>query len=157
MASPPRADRQTTIRLPSATYDRLAHAAGLSGSSVGEEIRRRLVASFGPVRSPRPDEKTRELLDVIEGMAAEVEDSFPPWHEDAGSYRAFVTALVRWLQRYEPKGDTALKPKPGTELLFRRRSPTVQSVATLLIGLAKSIVAGLAEAEELAEAQTEER
>ena len=123
MAAPTRADRQTTIRLPSAYYDLLADAADLSGTSVGEEIRRRLMETFGPISEPHIDEKTRELLNLTAVMAQEVEEYLPPWHQDPGSYLVFVTALTEWLQQYKLEGDAALKPKPTAERLFGRRAP----------------------------------
>jgi hypothetical protein len=148
MAAPTRADRQTTIRLSSNTYDLLADDAELNGRSVGEEMRRRLEASFASSRSPDVDAKTRQLLDVIAVMAQDLEESFPAWHADAGSYQAFARALVRWLRRYEqPPGDASLKPKPGTELLFSRRGPTLENVVMMLIGAANSYVAASDEAE----------
>jgi hypothetical protein len=142
MAARTRADRQTTIRLPSEVYEQLSINADLRGSSVGEEIRRRLVESFSAVNAGGADKKTRELLNVITVMAEDLGENFPPWHEDAGSYRAFMAALARWLRRYEPEGDTVLKPKAGTELLFRRRGPTLENVVMMLIGVANSYVAG---------------
>jgi len=147
MAAPTRADRQTTIRLSSITYDLLADSASEDGRSVGEEIRRRLEASFASSRSADVDAKTRELLNVIAEMAADLEDSFPPWHADAGSYQAFARALVRWLRQYERPGDASLKPKSGTELLFHRRGPTLENVVMMLIGAANSYVAAADEAE----------
>jgi hypothetical protein len=150
MAAPTRADRQTTIRLPSAFYDMLADAADESGISVGEEIRRRLLETFGPVSEPRADEKTRELLNVTAFMAEELEEFLPPWHQDPGSYLAFVTALTQWLQQYKPEGDVALKPKPNAERLFGRRRPlTIENMTMLLLHAAHSYVATAEEAEHL--------
>jgi hypothetical protein len=147
MAAPTRADRQTTIRLPSAYYDALATFADASGTSVGEEIRRRLMETFGPV-SERPDKKTRELLHVTAVMAREVEEYLPPWHQDPGSYLIFVTALTQWLQQYKPEGGPALKPKPIAERLFGRRPLTVENMTMLLLRAADSYVAGPPEREE---------
>ena len=147
MAAPTRADRQTTIRLPSAYYDLLADSADLSGTSVGEEIRRRLMETFGPV-SERLDKKTRELLDVTAVMAHEVEEYLPPWHQDRGSYLIFVTALTQWLQQYKPEGEAALKPKPTAERLYGRRPLTVENMTMLLLRAADSYVAGPPEREE---------
>ena len=125
------ADRQTTIRLPSPVYEKLAAAAEASESSVGEEIRRRLVASFGSgYRWRQADERTRELLVAIEEMASTLADEFPPWHIDEGSYRAFFGAVIRWLQDHEPGGDPSMKPKPGG--LFARGGATIKSVGAML-------------------------
>jgi hypothetical protein len=142
MAAPTRADRQTTIRLASSTYDLLTDVADLNGRSVGEEMRRRLEASFASSRSPDVDPKTRELLDVTAVMADEVEEFLPPWHEDPGSYLIFVTALTRWLKQYKPEGDAALKPKPTAERLFGRRPLTIENMTMLLLRAAHSYVAG---------------
>jgi hypothetical protein len=143
------ADRQTTIRLPSAVYEKLAAAADTSGSSVGEEIRRRLVASFGPRHDyGQPDQKTREVLIAIEEMASALADQFPPWHVDEGSYRAFFGAVIRWLKDYEPGGDPTMKPKPDG--LFRSGGATIKAVGAMLLGAASSALSFLArfEAEE---------
>jgi hypothetical protein len=142
MAAPTRADRQTTIRLPSVYYDALATAAELADTSVGEEIRRRLIETFGPISERHLDKKTRELLDVTAVMAGEVEEFLPPWHEDPGSYLIFVTALTQWLKQYEPEGAAALKPKPTAERLFGRRPLTTENMAMLLLHAAHSYVAG---------------
>jgi hypothetical protein len=148
MAASTRADRQTTIRLPSAFYDLLADAADMSGSSVGEEIRRRLMETFGPVSEHHVDKKTRELLDVTAVMAEQVEEFLPPWHQDQGSYLIFVTALTHWLEQYKPEGDAALKPKPTAERLFGRRPLTIENMTMLLLHAAHSYVAGPPEDEE---------
>jgi hypothetical protein len=146
------ADRQTTIRLPSAVYKNLADAAELYGSSVGEEIRRRLTASFGPrIVYPQVDEKTRELVYLIEDMATTLAEHFPPWHADEGSYRAFCTALVRWLKRYQPGGDATMKPRP--DRFFGSRRATIESAAAMMLGSASAAVSSLEKHK--AEAQTE--
>ena len=142
MVAPTRADRQTTIRLPSAYYDALATAAEISGTSVGEEIRRRLMETFGPVSERHVDKKTRELLNVTADMAHEVEEYLPPWHQDPGSYLVFVTALTEWLQQYKPEGDAALKPKSTAQRLFGRRPLTIENMTMLLLHAAHSYVAG---------------
>jgi hypothetical protein len=147
MAARNRADRQTTVRVPSAIYERLAVEASLSHSSVGEEIRARLVESFSPGPKRGMDEKTGELVQVIEWMAGVLHEDFPPWHEDAGSYRAFVSALFKWLRHDEPEGDATLKPKPEADRLFGRRKPTVENVAMMLIGSANSFLSSKAEFE----------
>jgi len=128
MVAPTRADRQTTIRLPSAYYDALATAAEISGTSIGEER--------------HVDKKTRELLNVTADMAHEVEEYLPPWHQDPGSYLVFVTALTEWLQQYKPEGDAALKPKSTAQRLFGRRPLTIENMTMLLLHAAHSYVAG---------------
>ena len=60
---------QTAVRLPQSLRDRLSKAGGERG--MGEEIRRRLEASFEAEKAPA-DPKTRELLDAISSCAEEI-------------------------------------------------------------------------------------
>ena len=60
---------QSAIRLPRSLHERLKKAGGDRG--MGEEIRRRLEASFEAERSPA-DPKTRELLDAVASCAEEI-------------------------------------------------------------------------------------
>jgi hypothetical protein len=118
MASPPRADRQTTIRLPNAIHERLSHEAELRGSSVGEEIRRRLVASFEAETSVSSDPRTRALVGAIARMADTLGDWFGPWHEDAAVEHVFRYAVSKLLilsgPREQPEPLPPLRPKPGS-------------------------------------------
>lgn len=53
---------QSAVRLPRSLHERLKKAGGERG--MGEEIRRRLEASFEAEKAPN-DPKTRKLLDAI--------------------------------------------------------------------------------------------
>jgi len=57
---------QTAVRLPQSLRDRLSRSGGERG--LGEEIRRRLEASFGVEQQPR-DQLTDLLLDLIKQIA----------------------------------------------------------------------------------------
>ena len=75
-------DVQTSLRMSKELRDRLAQAAEDNGRAIGEEIRRRLEASFGPAPSTS-DPKTAALLNRIDdmvGSAGLMNDL--PWHED---------------------------------------------------------------------------
>ena len=115
--TPVREDAQTSLRLPQELRDRLGSAAGAAGRSVGEEIRRRLEASFG--RDPAADDPetarlARMIIRLVEAMSSECER---PWHEDPWAVavvRAALPLLVLPLS-----GDP--KPRPGSlaETLYR--------------------------------------
>jgi hypothetical protein len=137
-ASHPRSEpnyQQTSLRLDKDTYDMLVAAAKAHGLTIAEEMRRRLFTSLtsGPPREG--DKPTRELIDAVKGMAANLEDWVGPWHEQPGAFRAFGAALLGWLRRYEPKGEPTLTPKAGAEAMFTRRGPTIENVARMLIAL----------------------
>ena len=75
---------QTAVRLPQSLRDRLSKAGGERG--LGEEIRRRLEASFEAEKAPA-DPKTRELLDAIASCAEEIARDFGSWSEDPSPSR----------------------------------------------------------------------
>jgi hypothetical protein len=100
---PPPADRQTSVRLPSALYERLVAAAGKGG--VGEEIRDRLEASFSQ------DERTAELVELVTALAGIVEKDLGPWHKDPYAFQAFTAGLSILLSALKPKGEPT--PHPG--------------------------------------------
>jgi predicted DNA-binding protein len=137
----PRANTQTSLRLPASLHDRLSDAAEAGGRGLGEEIRERLERSL--VSEPRAaDSKTRELLRAIERMADELADYYPPWHADPFSFRAFLTAVNKFLMwHYRPPGDLKNpepKPKPGSpaaDELFHEKA-TVDNVSAMLVAVA---------------------
>jgi hypothetical protein len=59
---------QSAVRLPQGLHDRLKKAGGERG--MGEEIRRRLEASFDAEKVPA-DQRTAELLDAISAVSDE--------------------------------------------------------------------------------------
>jgi hypothetical protein len=137
-----KADTQTSLRLPASLRDRVAKAAAAAGHGLGEEIRERLERSFEGA-SANADPKTRELLASIARMADELTDYYPPWHSDPFSFRAFLTAVNKFLVRnYRPPGDLnnpEPKPKPGSpaaDQLFDEKA-TVDNVSAMLVAVAK--------------------
>ena len=94
----PAADRQTSVRLPSALYERLAAAAGERG--IGDEIRARLERSF------HQDQRTAELAELLSALATSIErDRGAPWHADPAAYSAFAAGLAALVEAMKPKGE----------------------------------------------------
>ena len=110
---------QSAIRLPRTLHERLKKAGGDRG--MGEEVRRRLEASFAAERSPT-DAKTRELLDAIAFCAEEMSRDFGPWSEEP-----YAFAVLKETIRH-----------PDDALLSRRvsrfQSSTRQQVLAFLFG-----------------------
>jgi hypothetical protein len=137
----PRADTQTSLRLPASLRDQLAKSAEALGRGLGEEIRWRLESSFG--RQRRVDEKTEDLIMAIEDMAQELARYYPAWHEDAFSFQAFVAAIGKFLRYDRPSGEP--EPKPKTKDRLFDEKATVDGVSALLVRSAISFLSALAE------------
>jgi hypothetical protein len=92
-----------TFRISPDMRDRLAAAA--DDRPIGEEIRRRLEASFAPSPATSEDPRFSDLLTAI-GHAASVaaemrrDGSFNP-------YVAFEVAVARLVEAFRPEGDPA--------------------------------------------------
>ena len=93
---------QTAVRLPQSLRERLSSAGGEGG--LGEEIRRRLEASFDAEAGAPVDPKTRELLDEIEQVAMSLEE---PWHANRFAFDVFKAAIIERLARHEPSSEAA--------------------------------------------------
>ncbi len=101
---------QSAVRLPRSLHERLKKAGGERG--MGEEIRRRLEASFDAERVPS-DPKTRELLEAISFVARQATNHFGSWSDDAFAFKVLKLGVDRLLKHYQPKNDPALaKPNP---------------------------------------------
>ena len=94
---------QTAVRLPQSLRERLSSAGGEGG--LGEEIRRRLEASFEADKAP-VDPKTRKLLEEIERLALNTPLDVP-WYADGDAFEVFKNAIVATLAKYQPSGDAA--------------------------------------------------
>jgi hypothetical protein len=95
----------TTFRLPRDLHQRLLAAAGERG--IGEEIRRRLEASFTPGTE---DPKTRELAGAVAKIASAVSSYYRPWHENRHAFDAVRAAVALLMASYQPKGDPVPTP-----------------------------------------------
>jgi hypothetical protein len=100
---------QSAIRLPRRLHGLLKQAGGERG--MGEEIRRRLEASFDAEKTPT-NPKTRELFDAISSVAEQTTRFYGSWSEDAFAFEVLKGSVNLLLTLYQPKGDGAPKPNP---------------------------------------------
>jgi len=94
---------QSAVRLPRSLIQRLKKAGGERG--MGEEIRRRLEASF-EADEARADPKTRELLEEIERLALNT-PLHVHWYADGDAFKIFAAAINETLPKYQPSGEAA--------------------------------------------------
>jgi hypothetical protein len=108
---------QSAVRLPKSLHDRLKKAGGERG--MGEEIRRRLEASFEAEKAPA-DPTTRELLDAISAMAEEIADFYGRWSDDAFAFEVLKDCVNMLWAYYQPKGEPRANPNPDSaaDILF---------------------------------------
>jgi hypothetical protein len=103
---------QFTVLLPFDMHKRLQTIAGERG--LGEEIRRRLEASFEAEKT-LGDPETRELLDAISNFASQTTMYYGEWSKDPFAFKVLKTSVDMLLSYYEPKGDPV--PNPNIENL----------------------------------------
>ncbi len=107
------------VRLPRELQERLRQAGGKRG--IGEEIRRRLEASF-EAESVSP--KTRELLDAIVFCCGETDNYYRRdpgiggWAENAFAFEVLKACLDLLLKTYRPKGEVVSPPDTMASLFF---------------------------------------
>jgi hypothetical protein len=95
--------RQSALRLPTDLYEKLRAIGGERG--MGEEIRRRLEASFEPQKVP-DDPATAKLLEAISSVASTVSID-APWSEDAYAFKILKAAVDTLLMEFQPEGNAA--------------------------------------------------
>jgi hypothetical protein len=107
---------QTALWLPRDMHQRLKEAGGERG--LGEEIRRRLVASFGIEKRPR-DSDTDLLLDLIKHVAVNLSLDEEWWasHFACDVFKAAINELVRELVSFQGLAE----PQPGTTTKLQTR------------------------------------
>lgn len=108
---------QTAVRLPQSLRDRMSKAGGDRG--LGEEIRRRLEASFEAENAPA-DPQTRQLLDAISYCADETARDYGSWSADGFAFVVFKGCVEMLLKQQQPKGEPVAAPKPDgmVDLIF---------------------------------------
>jgi hypothetical protein len=122
---------QSAIRLPKDLHDRLKKAGGERG--MGEEIRRRLEASFESERLPE-DPTTHELLQAISTVADELTDDFGRWSENAFAFEVLKTCVDMLLALYQPKGEPIANSKPDSvSYLLFGPEPSVKEVSQAIV------------------------
>ena len=110
---------QTAVRLPQSLRDRLSKAGGDRG--LGEEIRRRLEASFEADKAPA-DPRTRELLGAVSSCAERIAVDYGSWAEDPFAFAVLRVCVSMLLTHFQPEGEPVPKPKPDgmADLIFGR-------------------------------------
>jgi hypothetical protein len=106
---------QAAVRLPRELQERLKRAGGERG--MGEEIRRRLEASF-EAEKPPANPKTRELLDAISFVAEQTDDYYGNWAEDPFAFEVAKACVELLLAERRPKGEAAPHPTEFAEIVF---------------------------------------
>jgi hypothetical protein len=102
---------QSAVRLPRSLHERLKKAGGERG--MGEEIRRRLEASYDAEEEAPRDPQTRELLEAASFLAKQTTSYYGSWSEDAFAFKVLKGCMDRLLEHYQPEGDPSLaKPNP---------------------------------------------
>jgi hypothetical protein len=109
---PKEAMEQSALRLPAALREQLRRAGGDGG--MGEEIRRRLEASFAAEKTPA-DPKTQELFDAIAYIADKTGRYWGSWAEDPFAHEVLATAVTLFLAGRRPKGEAVQKRKSTPE------------------------------------------
>jgi hypothetical protein len=89
----------------------LKRAAG--DRSMGDEIRRRLDASF-VAESAHP--QTRELLEAIAFVIRETDSHYGNWSEDPFSFEVLKACLDSLLTACRPKGEAVRKTDPNPNI-----------------------------------------
>jgi hypothetical protein len=101
---------------------------------MGDEIRRRLEASFDAEKTPEnPD--TRELINAISFTDEELVRDFGSWSKDRFAFEVFRETLNTLLKRYQPKGEPVPAPNPDgwAEMLYAE-NPSAEDVSRFLVG-----------------------
>ena len=123
---------QSAIRLPRRLHERLKKAGGERG--MGEEIRRRLEASFDSEKD-QPNPKTRELLEAISSFASEVAEYYGDPTLDVFAADLLKACVDLLMTRNRPSGEPVAHPKPesAADLLY---SPdhSVETISRTIVG-----------------------
>lgn len=132
-------DVQTSLRLPEELRDRLAQAATENGRGIGEEMRRRLEASFGSVPTSE-DQKTSQLLRVIARSAAILVEHWALWHEDAGAWAVFRGAIEDVLTERRPEATGAVPKTERGASLFKSAPEQAGSTLAFVAEIAEGLI-----------------
>jgi hypothetical protein len=120
---------QTAVRLPSSLRDRLCEAGGERG--LGEEIRRRLEASFDTEKD-RANAQTRELLDAVASFAWQVAMYYGDPASDPFAADVLKACIDLLMTRDRPNGEAVPHPTEVADMVF---SPdhSVEAVSRVLV------------------------
>ena len=137
---------QSAIRLPRKLYERLKEAGGERG--MGEEIRRRLEASFD-TEIGSTNQRTVYLLNAVSSCAEKIDHDYGNWSEDAFAFEVLKGCVNMLWTHFQPKGEPVPKPKPGSlaATLFGSKEPKPEEVSRLYVHSWISVGAKRAEKE----------
>jgi hypothetical protein len=123
---------QSAVRLPRSLHERLKNAGGDRG--MGDEIRRRLEASFEAEKIPG-NPNTRELINAISFADEELLRDFGSWSKDRFAFEVFRESVSGLLKHYEPKGEPIPLPNPdGLAEILYAENPSAEDVGRFLVG-----------------------
>jgi hypothetical protein len=108
---------QTSLRLSRDAYDHLAKAAEENGWGVGEEIRRRLEATFVH-ELQHVDKETHRLTGAIVQAARNINTGFGPWHQNRFSFDVLKAAINTLLAFQKPEGAPVPPSDPSKVDLY---------------------------------------
>lgn len=143
---------QTSLRLSRDAYDDLAKAAEHNGWGVGEEIRRRLEATFIQ-ELQHVDEETHRLTGAIGQAARNINAGFGPWHQDRFSFDVFKAAINTLLAFHKPEGAPIPPSDPGKVDLYLGPDGTPET-AGRMFAVSVAITEGIPIPSELRQAPT---
>jgi hypothetical protein len=124
--------KQFTVLLPAETFRRLEDLAG--NRSIGEEIRRRLEASFEAEKA-LTGSKTQELVDAISSFTKEIVGDYGDWSKDRFAFELVQACVNMLLTHYEPKGGPVAKPKPeGVGELLYGPDHSIEYITRIIVG-----------------------
>jgi|KBSMisStaDraftv2_1062788.scaffolds.fasta_scaffold420597_2 hypothetical protein len=103
--------KQLKISLPDDLRHTIERSAEAAGNSLGEEIRQRIERTL---RDDAFDAPTRELGDDVRQLALAISGlKRTPWHANAKSHEALVSAVTAWLALVKPTAsEGAADPWP---------------------------------------------
>jgi hypothetical protein len=124
---------QSAIRLPRNLYERLREAGGERG--MGEEIRRRLEASFG-TETGATNQRTAYLLNAISSCAEKIDHDYGNWSEDAFAFEVLKGCVNMLWTHFQPKGEPVPKARRGSfiaTLFGPETSPKPEELSRLYV------------------------
>jgi len=123
---------QSAVRLPRSLHESLKKVGGDRG--MGDEIRRRLEASFDAEKIPG-NPNTREFINAISFADQELVRDFGSWSKDRFAFEVFRESVNGLLKHYEPKGEPVPLPKPdGLAEILYAENPSAEDVGRFLVG-----------------------
>jgi hypothetical protein len=132
---------QTSLRLSRDAYEHVAKAGRQRGCGVGEEIRRRLEATFMQ-ELQHVDKETHRLTDAIVHAARSINTTFGPWHRDRFSFDVFKAAINTLLAFQKPESAPVPPSDPDIVELYLGPDGTPET-AGRMFAVSVAVVEGM--------------